>query len=80
MKVKRIEIAASILTLSLTVVMSGCSVSINLNNKKKEATESMETTEKKEETPAPTTKECLYCKEQIAMEATRCPHCTSELE
>ena len=49
MKVKRIEIAASILTLSLTVVMSGCSVSINLNNKKKEATESMETTEKKEE-------------------------------
>jgi uncharacterized protein YgiM (DUF1202 family) len=53
MKVKRIEIAASILTLSLTVVMSGCSVSINLNNKKKEATESMETTEKKEETPAP---------------------------
>ena len=53
MKVKRIEIAASILTLSLTVVMSGCSVSINLNNKKKEATESMETIEKKEETPAP---------------------------
>ncbi len=48
MKVKRIEIAASILTLSLTVVMSGCSVSINLNNKKKEATESMETIEKKE--------------------------------
>ena len=35
---------------------------------------------KKEETPAPTTKECPYCKEQIAMEATRCPHCTSELE
>lgn len=35
---------------------------------------------KKEETPAPTTKECPYCKEQIAMEATRCPHCTLELE
>lgn len=56
MKVKRIEIAAGILTLALTVVISGCSVSINLNNKKKESTENTETTEttkKKEETPAP---------------------------
>ena len=35
---------------------------------------------KKEETPAPTTKECPYCKEQIAIDATRCPHCTSELQ
>ena len=50
MKAKRVEITASILTLALTVAMSGCSVSINLNNKKKEATVSMETTEKKEET------------------------------
>lgn len=29
--------------------------------------------------PAPTTKECLYCKSTIAIAATRCPHCTSEL-
>ena len=36
---------------------------------------------KKEEDPAPvTTKECPYCKEKVALEATRCPHCTSELE
>ena len=35
---------------------------------------------KKEEAPAPvTTKVCPYCKSQIAIEATRCPHCTSEL-
>ncbi len=35
---------------------------------------------RKEEAPAaPTTKECPFCKEQIAIEATRCPHCTSEL-
>ncbi len=34
---------------------------------------------KKEEPAAATTKECPYCKEQIAIEATRCPHCTSEL-
>jgi large conductance mechanosensitive channel len=36
---------------------------------------------KKEETPkAPTTKKCTYCKSEIAIEATRCPHCTSELD
>lgn len=35
---------------------------------------------KKEEAPAAvTTKECPYCKSTIALEATRCPHCTSEL-
>jgi large conductance mechanosensitive channel len=37
---------------------------------------------KREEAPAPaapTTKECLYCKSTIALAATRCPHCTSEL-
>lgn len=36
---------------------------------------------KKEEAPAlVTTKECPYCKSSIAIAATRCPHCTSELE
>lgn len=34
----------------------------------------------KEEAPAaPTTKTCPFCKSEIAIEATRCPHCTSEL-
>lgn len=28
---------------------------------------------------APTTKECPYCKSEIAIGATRCPNCTSEL-
>ena len=33
-----------------------------------------------EETPAaPTTKICPFCKSEIAIEATRCAHCTSEL-
>lgn len=33
-----------------------------------------------EEAPAePTTKECPYCKSEIAIEASRCPHCTSQL-
>ena len=35
---------------------------------------------KKEEPKAPTTKKCPYCKSDIAIEATRCPHCTSQLE
>ena len=35
---------------------------------------------KKEEAPAaPTTKKCPYCMSEIAIEATRCPHCTSQL-
>lgn len=35
---------------------------------------------KKEEAPAaPTTKKCPFCKSEISIEATRCPHCTSEL-
>jgi large conductance mechanosensitive channel len=28
---------------------------------------------------APTTKECPYCKSSIAIKATRCPNCTSQL-
>ena len=35
---------------------------------------------KKEEPKAPTTKECPYCMSQIPIKATRCPHCTSEVE
>ena len=38
---------------------------------------------KEEEVPAapaaPTTKICPFCKSEISIEATRCPHCTSEL-
>ncbi len=34
----------------------------------------------KEEPKAPTTKICPFCKSTIALEATRCPHCTSQLE
>ena len=36
--------------------------------------------QKKETVPAaPTTKKCPYCMSEIAIEATRCPHCTSPL-
>ena len=45
------------------------------------ATEDMKKlTGKKEEEPAkPTTKMCPYCRSEIPIEATRCPHCTSML-
>lgn len=35
---------------------------------------------KEEPAAVPTTKVCPYCKSEIAIDATRCPHCTSELE
>lgn len=36
---------------------------------------------KKEEavTPVPDARKCPYCMEEISLEASRCPHCTSEL-
>lgn len=40
-------------------------------------------TEKKKEeevAAAPTTKMCPFCKTEIHIEATRCPHCTSEIK
>lgn len=41
----------------------------------------VESTKKKEEEApaAPTTKICPFCKTEIPLEATKCPHCTSEL-
>lgn len=35
---------------------------------------------KEEPKDEPTTKECPFCKSAIAIKATRCPHCTSELD
>lgn len=34
----------------------------------------------KKEEAAPTTKKCPFCKSEISIEATRCPHCTSMLD
>lgn len=39
-----------------------------------------EARKKEEEEAAPTTKECPFCKSEIHIDATRCPHCTSELK
>jgi large conductance mechanosensitive channel len=35
---------------------------------------------KEEVVEAPTTKECPYCLSKIAIKATRCPNCTSQLD
>lgn len=34
---------------------------------------------KPEEEPAPTTKTCPFCKSEVAIDATKCPHCTSAI-
>lgn len=34
---------------------------------------------KEEVKPAPTTKKCPFCLSEIDIQATRCPHCTSEI-
>ncbi|MCF0228381.1 MAG: large conductance mechanosensitive channel protein MscL [Parasporobacterium sp.] len=34
----------------------------------------------KEEPAAPATKVCPYCKSEIAADAVKCPHCTSDVE
>lgn len=36
--------------------------------------------QKEEPAPDPTTKECPHCLSEIAIKATRCAHCTSELQ
>lgn len=36
--------------------------------------------EKAEEAPTPASKECRYCLSSIPEKATRCPHCTSQLD
>ncbi len=35
---------------------------------------------KKKEESAPAVKTCPFCKTEIPLEASRCPHCTSQLE
>ncbi|QSX08864.1 large conductance mechanosensitive channel protein MscL [Alkalibacter rhizosphaerae] len=40
----------------------------------------MNSMRKKEEAPAPvTTKQCPFCFGEVHLDATRCPHCTSQL-
>ncbi len=52
-------------------------VLIKVINKISEKSKKEEAAEAAEEAPA--TKTCQFCKSEIAVDATRCPHCTSEL-
>ena len=47
----------------------------------KAANKAKDLNKKEEEAPAePTTKKCPFCQSEIDIQATRCPHCTSELK
>jgi large conductance mechanosensitive channel len=41
---------------------------------------SLKPKKKEEPAPAPTTKDCPFCFTAIPIKATRCPHCTSQLD
>ncbi len=60
-----------IMAFVLFVLLKGINALTNITRKKKNADEAP---------AAPTTKICPYCKSEISIEATRCPHCTSQLE
>lgn len=49
-------------------------------NKISETAHKLATKDEEETAAAPKTKICPYCKSEIDIEATRCPHCTSNLE
>lgn len=51
-----------------------------LNRLKDLAAEKAGLAKKAEEEAEPEPRVCPYCKQQIADDATRCPHCTSKLE
>lgn len=53
-------------------IMMKAQETMNLLKKKEEVAEEAPT--------APTTKICPFCKSEIAIEAVRCAHCTSELD
>ena len=59
-----------ILAVIIFLMVKGINRLQTLGHKKAEAVE---------EPAAPTTKVCPFCKSEIAIDATRCPHCTSEL-
>ena len=58
-----------IIAFVLFLLIKGMNTLMSLG-KKKEA----------EEVAAPTTKVCPFCKSEVAIDATRCAHCTSELK
>ena len=58
-----------IMAIIIFLLVKGMNALANMGKKKEEAAPA-----------APTTKVCPFCKSEIALDATRCPHCTSELK
>lgn len=54
------------MALILFLIIKGVNYILNVGKKKNDAP------------AAPTTKTCPFCKSEIHIEATRCPHCTAE--
>ncbi|MCR5847734.1 MAG: large conductance mechanosensitive channel protein MscL [Lachnospiraceae bacterium] len=73
-------ITAIINFLILAVILFIMLKAINTATKAaEEASKKLLKKKEEEEEAAPTTKVCPFCKSEISIEATRCPHCTSEL-
>ena len=51
-----------------------------INKARKMEEERKKKLEEEKAAEAPATKICPFCKSEIAIDATRCPHCTSQLE
>lgn len=58
-----------IMAFILFCIMKAINTAMSIGQKKEDDTEA-----------EPTTKTCPFCKSEIAIDATRCPHCTSMLE
>ena len=72
-------ITAIINFLILAVILFIMLKAINTATKAaEEASKKLLKKKEEEEEAAPTTKVCPFCKSEISIEATRCPHCTSE--
>ncbi|MGI5899279.1 MAG: large conductance mechanosensitive channel protein MscL [Christensenellales bacterium] len=72
------------LTINFLIIALSIFIIISWIGKIRERAEAHEKKKKAQEAPseeaAPTTKTCPYCITEIAIEATRCPNCTSVLD
>ena len=57
-----------IMVFIIFLIVKGMNSLVNINKKKQD-----------EQTSESETKDCPYCKSEIALDATRCPNCTSQL-
>ncbi|MCR5580183.1 MAG: large conductance mechanosensitive channel protein MscL [Pseudobutyrivibrio sp.] len=68
----------AIINFLITALVIFCIIK-GINKASNKAAALLKKKEAEEEAAAPTEKECPYCFSKININATRCPHCTSEL-